>query len=85
MNVEVISSEKNELEVKVDNTTIAEVLRAYLYNNGAEFAAWKREHPSKPAILKIKSSGKTATKAVSDAITAIGKDCKALLDSVKGK
>lgn len=83
MEVEVIKSEKNEVEIKTDNVTIVEVLRTYLYENGAEFATWKREHPSKPAILKIKSSGKTTTKAISDAISAIKKDCNMLLNAVK--
>ncbi|MDP1696146.1 MAG: RpoL/Rpb11 RNA polymerase subunit family protein [archaeon] len=83
MEVEVIKSDKNEIEIKTDNVTVVEVLRVYLYENGAEFAAWKREHPSKPAILKIKSSGKTATKAISDAIAAIKKDCNSLLVAVK--
>lgn len=83
MNVEIIKSEKNEIEVKVDNVTLAEVLRSYLYENGADFAVWKREHPSKPATFLIKASSKTATKAIGDAISAIKKDCNALLSAVK--
>ncbi len=83
MNIEVVKSEKNELEIKMDNITIAEVLRAYLYDCDVEFAAWRREHPSKPALLKIKASGKTAHKTVSEAVAAIKKDCNALLGAVK--
>ena len=83
MNIEVVKAEKNEIELKVDNTTIAEILRVYLYENGAEYAAWRREHPSKPVIMKIKSSGKTVNKAIGDSIDAIKKDCNALLNLVK--
>ena len=83
MNVEVIKSEKNELEINIDNITIAEVLRAYLYEDGVEFAAWRREHPSKPLIFKIESSDKTVKKTVSDAISAIKKDCDKILAGLK--
>lgn len=85
MNIEVVKEEKNEIEIRLDNTTIAEVLRVYLYDAGAEYAAWRREHPSKPAIMVIKAaSGKTVKKVVSDAIAAIKKDASALA-SVVGK
>lgn len=81
--IEIIKSEKNEIELKIDNITIAEVLRAYLYENGADFAAWRREHPSKPVIFKIQSAGKGAKKSVSDAINAINKDCDKILSVLK--
>ena len=83
MNIEILKSEKHDIEIKIDNLTVAEVLRVYLYEYGADFAAWKREHPSKPLIFKVHSSGKTAKKAVSDAVSAIKKDCEKLLDAVK--
>jgi DNA-directed RNA polymerase subunit L len=83
MNLNVISSDKNEVEVSIDNVTVAEVLRAYLAESGVDFAAWKREHPSKPAIIKIKTSGKTVSKAVSECVEAIKKDCDALASALK--
>jgi len=83
MEMEVLKSDKNEIEVKLDDLTIAEILRVYLNEQGAEFAAWRREHPSKPAIMKIVSSGKTAKKAVSEAVAAIKKDCDAVLKAIK--
>jgi DNA-directed RNA polymerase subunit L len=73
MDIKVVSSTKEEIELNLDNVTVAEVLRVYLYQNGAEFAAWKREHPSKPIIFKIKAGN--VKKAVSDSISAIKKDC----------
>lgn len=85
MEVEVVKAEKNNVEVKVDNLTIAEVLRIYLNDNGIEFAAWRREHPSKPALLKIMTSGGTVKKAISGAIVSINKDCNKVLNSLKKK
>ena len=85
MNVEVVKQEKNEVELKIDNLTVAEVLRAYLNNAGIDLAVWKREHPSKPILFKIESSGKTAKKAVSEAVEAIKKDCDKIVSSLKKK
>lgn len=82
MNVQVISEEKGESEIEMDNQTVAEVLRVYLNEQGVDFAAWKRDHPSKPIILKIKSSS-GVKKSVSSAIAAIGKDCATLLNELK--
>lgn len=83
MNLEILKADKNEIEVKIDNPTIAEILRTYLNEQGIEFAAWRREHPSKPVVLKIESSGKTAKKAVGDAVDAIKKDCDKILSVLK--
>jgi DNA-directed RNA polymerase subunit L len=75
MEVEILKSSKDEIEVQLDNLTIAEVLRVYLNkDSGVSFAAWKREHPSENPILKIKTKGKTAKKAVNDAVSAATKD-----------
>ena len=51
MNIEVIKNEKNEIEAALDNVTVAEVLRSYLYESGAEFAAWKRFQRSQKNII----------------------------------
>jgi DNA-directed RNA polymerase subunit L len=83
MNVEIIKSEKNELDLKIDNPTVAEVVRVYLNEQGVDFAAWRREHPSNPVSMTIKSSGKTVAKAISDAVEAIKKDCDKIVSVVK--
>lgn len=83
MEVEILNQDKNEVVVKVDNVTVAEILRVYLNEQGIEFAAWKREHPTKPAEFKIKSSGKTVKKAVGEAVEAIQKDLVALEKGLK--
>ena len=76
--------EKNSVELSIDNLTVAEILRVYLNREGIEFAAWRREHPSKPILFKIESSG-SVKKAVSDAVDAIKKDCDKILALVKKK
>lgn len=83
MEVEIIKQEKNEVELKVDNITVAEILRNYLNEQSIEFVAWRREHPSKPVVMKIQSSGKTVKKEVSDAVTAVKKDLSKILTSIK--
>ena len=83
MNIEVVKAEKGEAEIKIDNLTVAEILRVYLYENGADFAAWRREHPSKPLVFKIESSDKNVKKAVADTVSAIKKDCDSILKVLK--
>lgn len=78
MNVEVISQENDLLEIRVDNLTVAEILRVYLNDNGIKFAAWRRDHLTKPVIFRIESSGKSVKKAIDDAISSINKDLSAL-------
>lgn len=81
--MEILKQDKNSVELKIDNLTVAEIVRTYLQEQGVEFAAWRREHPLKPVIFKISSSGKTVKKAVGEAVDAIEKDCKKLLSAIK--
>lgn len=84
MEIKILKSEKHELDVRVDNLTIVELLRNYLNKDEAvKFAAWKREHPSKPPILHIKTQGKGAKKALQDAISKIEKDTGKILAEFK--
>ncbi len=83
MEITVIDSGKDHVEITIDNPTIAEVLRAYLNEAGISFAAWRREHPSKPVIMRIESSNGTVKKAISDAVAAIQKDLDALTSLAK--
>ncbi len=83
MNVEILKQDKNSVELKIDSLTVAEILRVYLNKESIEFAAWRREHPSKPVIFKIESSGKTVKKAVADAVEAINRDCDKIVGALK--
>ena len=75
MEISIIKEEKNDLEISIDNQTIAELIRSYLNKDSSvKLGAWKKEHYSKPLILKIKTEGKTAKKALQDAISKIQKD-----------
>ena len=85
MDVKILKHEKNSVELSIDNLTIAEIMRVYLNKEGIEFAAWRREHPSKPLIFKIESSDKPVKKAVVDAVDAIKKDIDKIASLVKKK
>ena len=48
MEIKILNNSKEELEIELDNLTIAEVLRVYLNKDSSvTFAAWKRDHPQK--------------------------------------
>ncbi len=77
MEITILRSEKDELELETDSITIAEILRVYLNKDSSvTFAAWKREHPTKNPVMLVKTKGKAAKKAVSDAVAEIEKDLK---------
>ena len=80
MEINIIRDTKDELEIEIENITIVELLRVYLNKDDkVTFAAWKREHPTKKPVLLVKTKGKTAKKAVNDAVSAVTKD----LDNVE--
>jgi len=81
MEIAILRSEKDEIEVELESLTIAEILRVYLNKDASvSFAAWKREHPTKKPVLLVKTKGKTAKKAISDAVKLITKE----LDKFEG-
>ncbi len=85
MEIEIVKEGKDEVELKIDNLTVAEILRVYLNKEGIEFAAWRREHPTKPALFRIQSSGKSVKKAVGEAVAAIKKDLDEVQKGLKKK
>ncbi len=79
MEIKILEETKDELEFEIDNLTIAELLRAYLNEDSSvSFAAWKREHPTKNPILRLKVKGKSPKKALSDAVAVITKELTVL-------
>jgi DNA-directed RNA polymerase subunit L len=75
MELNILRNEKEEIELEIESLTLVEILRVYLNKDSAvTFAAWKREHPSKKPILLVKTKGKTAKKAINDAVSAVVKD-----------
>ena len=84
MEIKILRDEKNELEFQIDNQTIAELVRVYLNeDDSVKLGAWKKEHYSKPLILKIVTDGKSAKKALQDAIAKVRKDLEKYSDEFK--
>jgi DNA-directed RNA polymerase subunit L len=84
MEIKILKDDKNELKAEIGNLTVVEILRVYLNEDSSvSLAAWKREHPSKNPVLHIKTSGKTAKKALQDAISSIEKDTEKVLEEFK--
>lgn len=85
MEIEILNSSKNEIEVRLANMTLVEILRVYLNKDPAvSFSAWKREHPSEKPILKVTTKGKTPKKAISDAVDSIVKELEKIEKDFKG-
>ena len=75
MEFKILKISKDEMEVQVENLTLAEILRVYLNGDpSVTFAAWKRNHPSEKPILALKTKGKTAKKAIGDAVASAVKE-----------
>ncbi len=75
MEIKILKDKKEELEIQINNQTIAELVRVYLNQDDCvKLGVWKKEHYSSPLILKIKTKGKTAKKALHDAISKAQKD-----------
>ena len=84
MEITILKDDKNDLEVQIDNQTIAELVRVYLNkDDSVKVGAWKKEHYSKPLILKVVTEGKDAKKALHDAIAKAQKDLKTYGDEFK--
>ena len=84
MEINILESSKDEIKLELENLTIAEILRVYLNKDDlVTFAAWRREHPTKNPILKVKTKGKTAKKAINDAVLKITKDLDKLESNFK--
>ncbi len=84
MEVNILEESKEEIKLELENLTIVEVLRSYLNKDSSvSFAAWRREHPTENPILLVKTSGKTAKKAVNDAVLAATKELDKISNDFK--
>ena len=84
MEINVLKSEKDEIELELGNLTIAELLRVYLNKDSSvSFTAWKRPHPTENPVLVVKTKGKTAKKAINDAVKLVTKDLDKVLADFK--
>lgn len=79
MELNILKSSKDEIEFQIDSLTLAEVLRVYLNKDSSvTFAAWRREHITKNPIMLVKTKGKSAKKALNDAVLTITKDLEGI-------
>ena len=84
MEINILKNTKDELKAEIGNLTIAEILRVYLNKDGhVTFVAWRRENLTKKPVLLVKTKGKTARKAVNDAVSEIIKDLDKVDDDFK--
>ena len=84
MEINILKSSKSEIEVEVGSLTIVELLRVYLNKDSSvSFAAWKRNHPTEKPILLVKTKGKTAKKAINDAVSVVIKELDKVTDDFK--
>lgn len=84
MEMNILKDSKEEIEVEMESLTLVEILRVYLNKDSSvTFAAWKREHPTKKPVLSVKTKGKSAKKAINDAVEAITKDLDKIEDDFK--
>lgn len=84
MEIKIIKAEKNELEIELNNLTVAELLRNILWQDSAtEFAAWRRKHPTKNPHLVLRTKGKSAKKVMLDTIISIQKTTTQLVKEFK--
>ena len=82
--VKVLKHSKEEMEVELDNVTIAEILRVYLNKDPAvSVAVWKRTHPTKNPIMLVRVKEKSAKKVIADAVDKITKDLDKVYDEFK--
>ncbi|MEM1577769.1 MAG: RpoL/Rpb11 RNA polymerase subunit family protein [Candidatus Pacearchaeota archaeon] len=79
----ILKKEKDYLEIEMNNLTLAEILRVYLWKNkNIIYAGWKREHPSKPPILILKTK-KDSIEILKSTIEEIKEEIKEIKKLVK--
>ncbi len=82
MKINIIKAEKDYIEIELDNLTVAELLRAELWNEkGISLAVWKREHPTKNPVLIVK--GKNVKDLLLKTIERIQTEIKQLIKEAK--
>lgn len=80
----IIKEDKNEIEIEIENLTIAELLRVYLTKiSSVDFVAWRRDHPTEKAHLLIKTKSDSVKKVLKEAISQIEKDLDEILKDFK--
>ena len=84
MDIKILKSSKDEIEFQIGSLTLVEILRVYLNKDSAvTFTAWKREHITESPTMVVKTKGKSAKKALNDAVSEITKDLNSIESDFK--
>ncbi|MFH1544655.1 MAG: RpoL/Rpb11 RNA polymerase subunit family protein [archaeon] len=87
MKIEAIKNQKNFLEfvIKGERHTFPSLLKSKLLeDNSVEFVSYKLEHPmDKDSVFVVKTKGKTAKKALTEACKEIGTELEEFNKSMK--
>lgn len=81
LNIKILKEEKGVMDLEINSLTLAELLRAYLNQEGADLAVWKRDHPSKNPVLHIEADN--PSKLVQKVIANVEKELEKLQDEFK--
>jgi len=74
MEIKVIEKSTNEIKLEIDDLTLCEMLRKELWEDKSTVqASYNRKHPTENPILHLQSEGKSAKKALQDAIKRLEK------------
>ncbi len=82
MEVSFVTKDAHLCELRMDNLTVAELMRVYLNDAGVSFVAWRREHPTKPIVFRVESKDKPVKKIIAEAISSVTKDLDSLTKSI---
>jgi hypothetical protein len=82
MHISVVQKSKHEATISLDSVTVAEVLRVALYEQGVDFAAWKKEHYSKPVLMIVRHAD-GVQKIINAAVGQITKQTELLVKELK--
>ncbi|MBU2497183.1 MAG: hypothetical protein KJ767_03945 [Nanoarchaeota archaeon] len=84
MEVKIIDKKQNELKIEIDDLTICEVLRKELWEDkNIVQASYTRKHPTENPVLHLQTDGKSAKKALQDAIARLSKKNEEILKAFK--
>lgn len=84
MEVKIISKSANEIKLEINNLTLCEVLRKELWEDKSVLqASYSRRHPTENPILHLQTEGKSAKKALQDAVKRLEKKNEAIVKEFK--
>lgn len=84
MKVKVLEKSQNEIKIELDDLTLCELIRKELWEDKSLVqASYSRKHPIENPILHVQTEGKSAKKALQDAIKRLEKKNEELIKVFK--